>query len=604
MKQFSSICLVAVVIVLLLTGSSRADNVILNGGFEDDLTYWDAYQYPSGWTTSTTNPHSGQKCAVFTFPGGAGYYDAAMRTSSFEMYVVPDVLYRFTLWTREIDTHDTWTDTESILDATVSLNGSYAFHPLHPSPSESWQQWELIGQFEDSGYVTVYLELHGYATSGAAEFAVDDVILERIPAVLSFPSIAVSPCDDAQPVMLDLSQPINGAIIPIRIPDGAEFCGLTTDGLFTEDWEMAVYYNGDSTEISVGLWNLVGDRIPSDTTTVVNVLFHATPECETSYYLHWDTAFMGDPQHELLFSDTNDFDLAGYFDPDVDSTEIEGYIPGDVNGDGEVNIADLTYLVAYLFTGGPPPCVMNAGDVNGSCTGPNIADLTYLVSYLFTGGPAPVCGCLGEGAAMKVSSDISLITEYHDGTTTITLNSNRDLRGLQLTFAGDGVPQPLSLLDSRIELMSGTNIIGLADLEGEAVIQSGTQSVIRLEGEYEIVEAIASDMNHNEVVLAIGAPKEESLPCRFVLDQNYPNPFNPTTAISFSLPNAGEVRLEVFNVMGQQVATLVNHHMEAGSHTVTWDSRDNSGHNVASGVYFYRLEAGSINKTKKMVLLK
>lgn len=92
-------------------------------------------------------------------------------------------------------------------------------------------------------------------------------------------------------------------------------------------------------------------------------------------------------------------------------------------------------------------------------------------------------------------------------------------------------------------------------------------------------------------------PPEE--PPTAVLLGNYPNPFNPTTEISFSLPNACDVKLEVYNVMGQQVVTIVDRFMEAGRHSVTFDGRA-----VASGVYFYRLEAGVFIETKKMVLLK
>jgi len=80
---------------------------------------------------------------------------------------------------------------------------------------------------------------------------------------------------------------------------------------------------------------------------------------------------------------------------------------------------------------------------------------------------------------------------------------------------------------------------------------------------------------------------------------NYPNPFNPTTEISFNLPSASHVKLEVFNVMGQKVATLVNGQFEAGEHVVQWDGRD-----AASGVYFYRLQADDFVDTKKMMLLK
>ena len=83
------------------------------------------------------------------------------------------------------------------------------------------------------------------------------------------------------------------------------------------------------------------------------------------------------------------------------------------------------------------------------------------------------------------------------------------------------------------------------------------------------------------------------------LDQNYPNPFNPTTEIRFDLPQEGHVTLEVFNLLGQMVATLIDEKRDAGEHSVSW----NAG-NVSSGVYFYRLKVGEFVETKKMMLLK
>ena len=80
---------------------------------------------------------------------------------------------------------------------------------------------------------------------------------------------------------------------------------------------------------------------------------------------------------------------------------------------------------------------------------------------------------------------------------------------------------------------------------------------------------------------------------------NYPNPFNPTTHISFSLHEAGDVRLDIYNVMGQTVATPVDEYLTSGFHEVEW-----SASSVASGVYFYRLTAGGISETKRMLLLK
>jgi len=94
------------------------------------------------------------------------------------------------------------------------------------------------------------------------------------------------------------------------------------------------------------------------------------------------------------------------------------------------------------------------------------------------------------------------------------------------------------------------------------------------------------------------------LPQSFDLKQNYPNPFNPTTEISFDLPNASKVELTVFNVLGQQVRTLVNSDMPAGTHTVTWDGNATDGNSVASGVYFYRIAADNFAMTRKMMMLK
>ena len=80
---------------------------------------------------------------------------------------------------------------------------------------------------------------------------------------------------------------------------------------------------------------------------------------------------------------------------------------------------------------------------------------------------------------------------------------------------------------------------------------------------------------------------------------NYPNPFNPTTLISYTLPEAETVTLRVFNVLGQQVQTLVNGYQEAGAHRAAF-----SGDQLSAGVYFYVLQAGSFTQTKRMTLIK
>ena len=86
----------------------------------------------------------------------------------------------------------------------------------------------------------------------------------------------------------------------------------------------------------------------------------------------------------------------------------------------------------------------------------------------------------------------------------------------------------------------------------------------------------------------------------FRLNQNYPNPFNPSTTISFNLPNAADVTLSVYNVLGQRVATLLNNRKyTSGSHTLSFDAS-----NLASGIYIYRIQAGSYTSQKRMTLIK
>jgi hypothetical protein len=103
---------------------------------------------------------------------------------------------------------------------------------------------------------------------------------------------------------------------------------------------------------------------------------------------------------------------------------------------------------------------------------------------------------------------------------------------------------------------------------------------------------------------AVEETPESALPTGFNLSQNYPNPFNPETRIEFSLPHTGQVTIEIYNILGQKVKTLVNERLSAGKKTVTWDGTDDSGALVSSGVYLYRIKPGDFVEAKKMVLLR
>lgn len=97
--------------------------------------------------------------------------------------------------------------------------------------------------------------------------------------------------------------------------------------------------------------------------------------------------------------------------------------------------------------------------------------------------------------------------------------------------------------------------------------------------------------------------REETIPNEFALHPNYPNPFNPETTIQFDIPKSSQVRLTIFNHLGQRVKALVNELKSPGSYQVNWNGRDDAGRKVSSGVYIYRIEAEGFSATQKMMLL-
>jgi hypothetical protein len=120
-------------------------------------------------------------------------------------------------------------------------------------------------------------------------------------------------------------------------------------------------------------------------------------------------------------------------------------------------------------------------------------------------------------------------------------------------------------------------------------------------------EIQAADLYNHVVVTDFYSDADDdpaTLPTDFSLHQNHPNPFNPSTEIRFSIPRVSDVTLEIFNVLGQRITTLVDKRLPAGEHAVQWDGCDMDGKRVASGIYLYRLTAGEFSTSKQMILSK
>ncbi len=105
--------------------------------------------------------------------------------------------------------------------------------------------------------------------------------------------------------------------------------------------------------------------------------------------------------------------------------------------------------------------------------------------------------------------------------------------------------------------------------------------------------------NKSITITMVSGIEDQNVITSYKLDQNYPNPFNPSTKIKFTLPEASNVKLTIYDDIGKQVAVLVNDYLSSGTYRYTWNAA-----NLASGIYFYRIEAKNFNMVKKMVLMK
>ena len=164
-------------------------------------------------------------------------------------------------------------------------------------------------------------------------------------------------------------------------------------------------------------------------------------------------------------------------------------------------------------------------------------------------------------------------------------------------------PQVLSDKEGVLALVAHGDLVSDGEVELSLVFRAKTEienTVI------EITDNQTYDSEFGFNRLALPAPVQlQTRPEVFALANNYPNPFNPATTIKYALPQAADVELTVYNVVGQPVRTLVAEHQSAGRYVVEWDATNDNGHSLASGMYFYRLAVGGeFLEVKKMLLLK
>lgn len=310
-------------------------------------------------------------------------------------------------------------------------------------------------------------------------------------------------------------------------------------------------------------------------------------------------------------------DSLGVTIPLAEITFVDGYVGflsygeiriGDINLNGlAYDIADAIYFTNYFIN--PTRYPMNPlqlanSDVNGDNLPGTIADLVRLINVVASGS-------LKIGVDEDLSAARAAVWQAdEEDASAFGTEADEEVGAVLFVIAVDGPISPDQIVAGSHGLtidhaLEGAELRVLVySMEG-AALAVGEQELFRIEG------AGGLRLEHAEAATAGGREIEISykdgrgvVPEGFVLEQNYPNPFNPSTAIAFSLPGAGRVELTVFNLLGERVRVLFDDYLPAGTHSVTWDSRTESGSPAASGIYFYRLSMGSLSQTRKMLLVK
>lgn len=290
-------------------------------------------------------------------------------------------------------------------------------------------------------------------------------------------------------------------------------------------------------------------------------------------------------------------------------------VAGDINLNGSINeIGDAVLLAGYLTYGegalSPDPAQrglqLAAADINGDGYQATVGDLVYLVRII-AGHASPLGTTKLSPSAGEATVDVQIT---HDAINLSTISS-ADLGGALFVFRHDGLSfgEPILADDAGGMTVSYSASNGALRLlvysnDASASIPAGRRNLVTIPvsgfGGAELVESQISDA---QGMLLDSRSAKSVVPTGFALLQNYPNPFNAGTMMAFDIVGREDWTLTVYNITGQTIREFSGR--DASGHvTVAWDGRDNAGRSVASGMYFYRLQAGQFTASKKMTLVK
>ncbi len=462
----------------------------------------------------------------------------------------------------------------------------------------------------------------GTAAISFDSFSLRDPDNAPIPSVTTGASIAI-----------DCTAPAAVTAITAAPGHNKVAVGWTHNGLDTVTYEV---YRGLWTNGTTGVSaypeydDLAGNVIPArpGTRAVATagpawVLAGTAPAGTTTFTDQWANADSRGVYYYEVFA----VDAANNPSPAAAANKrATNYWLGDVDGtagnmvpNGLVNVYDMTVLGTWFGTASvalnsaASPVDVGPTD-NYSRVGIPTTDskINFEDLMVFAMNFGVVSAAKSE-VAVGTSVDLAWV-RYDDGSMALRLVDGNGLKGVRVTAnvpvgklaAGRLLDEQSELtfaqnvgetLDASVAVMGvGTTFTGTGDLfviPAGAAIEAGDLAIT----------ARAID-NSTMTVKLTNAAGGQATPRVFALNANYPNPFNPMTKISFSLPEAQKVRLTVFGLDGRKVATLLDENRGAGLHEVVWTGRDDAGQAVASGTYFYRVDAGPYSSVRKMTLMK
>ena len=285
---------------------------------------------------------------------------------------------------------------------------------------------------------------------------------------------------------------------------------------------------------------------------------------------------------------------------------------GDINLNGIPNeVADAVMLTNYFIEG--PTAFDNhyegsvaASDVNADGIALSIGDLVYLIRII-TGDALPYA----KPVASAEPAQLSLLVNHTAAS--LAVNSAADLGAGYFVINHTGYTvSPPQLINGASDMTlkysdeNGILKVLVYSMEKDHKIAAGSQHLLVIpisgQGTLTIQDAQLADYFGRLIPVETAGPAP--MPSAYALHQNYPNPFNATTRIIYELPQPAQVKLEIINVLGQTVATVIDRYESAGIHSAEWSGTDGQGHPVASGIYLYRMTAGGFTAEKKMVLMK